>query len=159
MPLGLVPLALSAIFKNRSSNKRNNEQRRATTAQLTLAQKQREDARRARFQYGASLLEGVPGTTAGGRVNTNVALDPELVRSIGAERTYDFAGAVPNQNAGAGSAFAAGLIDNIFSSADETAAYMAPGAAGAPSVPGGVPGLSIDQLLNLRNGNTTEDDG
>src|SRR5688500_18518885 len=137
MPLGIIPSTLAAIFGRSARNKQNDDQRKAAINALTLQQKQREDARRGRIDFGASVLGQIPRTTAGGRVNTNVALNPEMVARLAAERTYDFAGAVPNENAGSGSAFLAGLIENLGNSADETAAYMSSPAAAA-SVPGTV---------------------
>lgn len=147
MPLGLIPAALTAVFGHRAKSKSNDEQRRATTAGLTLAQRQREDARRGRVDLGSNLMS-----------RAGVALDPELVARLGRERTYDYGSAVPNSNAGAGSAFVAGLIGDLANGADETAAYMsspatAGAAVGAPgaaaSVPGGVPGLSLEQLMAM----------
>jgi len=133
---------LGALFGHKSKSKANDEQRRAQIAALTLAQKQREDARRARLELGSSILNRVPATTAGGRVNTNVALDPELVKKLGMERTYDFGSAVPNENAGASSAFLSGLFGGAGDLA--TSMYQPQGQGG-----NGIQGIPLAELLRL----------
>src|SRR5687767_5398160 len=117
LPAAAVAAAISLGLKGlggrcgrKGQTAANNDQRQSTINALTLQQKQREDARRRRVNLGASVLGRIPSTTAGGRVNTNVALDPEMVSQLATERTYDFAGAVPNANAGSGSAFLSGLF-------------------------------------------------
>lgn len=109
----LAAKAGKAYFGSKAKKKQNDAQRTADVSALTIEQKQREDARRARVDAGASLLNGVPGTTAGGGVNTGVSLDPELVKRLGLERTYDFKSAVADRNAGAGSAFLSGLFGDV----------------------------------------------
>lgn len=164
LPLaGLLAASLAAkgiggLFGNRSKKKKAAESKRATTAGLNIQQKRSEDARRARLQLGASLLGGVPRTTAGGGVNTNVGLDPELVKQLGVERTYDFGSAVPDESAGGGSAFLSGLFGGI----GDTIPYMTEGGREAMSGmgaggPGGVntnsvnSGLSIEDLMKFLN--------
>lgn len=106
----LAAKAGQAYFSGRSKKKKAEEQKKAATAQLTVGQQQREDVRRGRLELGASMLSRVPKTTAGGGVNTNVALDPDLVAKLGVERKYDFASTVPDQAAGNGSEFVSGLF-------------------------------------------------
>ena len=140
---------LSSFFGHKSKTKANKEQRRAQIAALTLQQKQREDARRARVDAASSLLGRVPATTAGGGVNTNVALDPELVKRLSTERTYDFSSAVPDENVGAGSAFLSGLFGGV----GDLGAYLYDQQhAGAEGAGGGgqLQGLSFDELKRLQ---------
>jgi len=142
MPIPLaVPLALGGLSKLAgffSGKKKAKEQKaaaeRARVAQvagLNIGQNQREDQRIARLNLAQSLLGGVSPTTAGGRVNTNVALDPELVKRLGVRRSYDFNSAVPvgaDPGAGAGSAFLGGLLGDLGGAAAQ--ARSAPGAVG-----------------------------
>lgn len=114
IPAGILAAkAAKSYFGHKAKKKQNNAQRSATTAQLTIGQKQREDARRAKVSLGGSILGNVPKTTAGGAVNTGVAIDPELLKQLGVERTYDFQSAVPDNNAGSGSAFLSGLFGDV----------------------------------------------
>jgi hypothetical protein len=140
MPLPLLAIAAGAlaakaaskIAKKKAQSNANKEQKRATTAQLTIGQKQREDARRARLDAGSSLLGGVPKTTAGGGVNTNVGLDPELVKRLGVERTYDFGSALPDANKGATWALLSGLFGDV---GDFGADYAMGGMGGGSTAP------------------------
>lgn len=149
--LGSLGLKLgSKIFGGRSERKKHEERNRATAAGLTLQQKQREDARRARLALAQGLLGGVPGTTGGG-VRTNVGLDPALVAQLGQERTYDFAGTMP-KSVGGTDAFLSGL----FGGAADVVPYMFGGnaaAAGGTEVPGsgqaGVKAIDLDELRAL----------
>lgn len=134
---------ISALFGHRASNARNANQRSAQIAGLNLQQQRSEDSRRARLNLGAGMLNGVPGSTAGGRVNTNVALDPELLRTLGQERRYNFAAAVPNESAGSGSNVVAGLFNGVA----DTAPYAISGAR--PAAPTGLGNISFDQLMEL----------
>lgn len=114
IPAGILAAkAAKSYFGHKAKKKQNNAQRSAATAQLTIGQKQREDARRAKVSLGGSILGNVPKTTAGGAVNTGVAIDPELLKQLGVERTYDFQSAIPDGNAGAGSAFLSGLFGDV----------------------------------------------
>jgi len=90
---GLAAKAIGSFLKGRSQKKKAKEQmaasereRKSTVAGLSLQQTMGEDKRRARLALAQSLLGGVAGTTAGGRVNTNVALDPALLAQLGVER-------------------------------------------------------------------------
>lgn len=153
--ISLGAKGLSKLFGGRSDKKKQEEQNRSTAAGLTIQQKQREDARRARLAMAQGLLGGVPATTAGGGVNTNVGLDPALVEKLMAERTYDFAGAMPRSTGGV-DAFLSGL----FGGAADVAPYLIPGArddanddggspfGGSPR-PAGVPAIDLDELRAL----------
>lgn len=101
---------LSALMNKKAKSKQGKEQNRANTEALNLAQKRSEDSRRARVRAGASLLGGVPSTTAGGAVNTNVGLDPGLVADLEKERTYDYGKTMPDSDKGATYEFLAGLL-------------------------------------------------
>jgi type II secretory pathway pseudopilin PulG len=134
-----IPAAMLAAkvgksyFGNKAKKKQNDEQRKAEVSALTLQQKQREDARRARVAAAGSLLNGVPSTTAGGGVNTGVGLDPALLAQLGLERTYDFGSAVPDRNKGAGSAMLAGLFGDV----GDTLGSMYGGKMGGGGAPAG----------------------
>lgn len=104
---------LQAFLGKKSKDKKAKEQNRASTAALTLTQKQREDQRRARLRAANSLLGGVPATTAGGGVNTNVGLDPALVADLDKERTYDFGSALPDSGTGSTYDFLSGLFGEL----------------------------------------------
>src|SRR4051812_25078332 len=118
--MGWIPLVVAlaakagqSYFGNKAKKKQAESNRNANIAQLTIGQKQREDSRRAHLALADSMLNRIPKTTAGGGVNTNVGLDPELVKQLGVERTYDFASAVPDGAAGSGSAFLSGLFGGV----------------------------------------------
>lgn len=151
MPLPIAAIALGSLalkglgglFGRRAANKRNANQRSAQIAGLNIGQRQREDTRRGRLSLGNSVLGRVPGSTAGGRVNTGVSLDPEVVANLSRERTYDFASAVPDESAGSGSAFAAGL----FNSAADTVPYLS--SATRPTAGSSLGGITLEDLLNL----------
>lgn len=159
---------LGSLFGHKAAKKKAANTRAATISGLNIQQKQKEDARRARLQLGSSILGRVPKTTAGGGVNTNVGLDPELVKALGVERTYDFGSAVPDESAGGGSAFLSGLFGGI----GDTIPYLVGGRQGGSQAaaaagpingvdlgggPGGVnttsvnSGLSFDDLMKLLN--------
>lgn len=160
---------LGHVFGQKGKKKREAEQRRATVATKTTRQKMAEDARRARVRAGASLLGGVPQTTAGGAVNTNVGLDPALVADLEKERTYDWGAGIPDESKGATWEFLGGLFDDAGDvptyayGTDPVAAAAAPRGSippGSPSSlltpPGGITrtpwvddALSIDDLLKL----------
>lgn len=159
-----------SYFNSRSKKKANTEQKRADVSALTTQQKQGEDSRRARVQAAGSLLNGVPSTTAGGGVNTNVGLDPALLASLGAERTYDFASGIPDRNKGAGSALIAGLFGDVGDTIATAYGGGAMGAAGSAlaggahtanannlssfvgnDAAGGGGGLSFEELQKLIN--------
>lgn len=177
---------LGHVFGQKGKKKREAEQRRATVATKTTRQKMAEDARRSRVRAGASLLGGVPATTAGGAVNTNVGLDPALVADLEKERTYDFESTEPKAGVGATWDF----LDGLFGDAgdvvtraygtDPVAAAAAPRGGvlpGSPSSPLTPPGgitrtpwvddaLSIEDLLKLGdktrvrgNPNALDDEG
>jgi type II secretory pathway pseudopilin PulG len=160
----LLLKGLGSIFGTRSKNKQQAEQNRAAAAGLAIQQKRGEDERRARLQLGNSLLGGVPSTTAGGGVNTNVGLDPELVKSLGLERTYDFGSAMPKPGAGGIDAFLAGLFGGAAdtlpytnfsqqqpdSGATFPAGFRWPGgAANNPNSPAAAPTVGMDDLMKL----------
>lgn len=121
MPLPILAVAAGALaakaaskyFGGKAKKKQEAESNRANTAALNLQQKQQEDARRSRVELGSSLLNGVPSTTAGGAVNTNVGLDPALVEKLMLERKYDFGSTMRKPGTGAGSAFLSGLFGDI----------------------------------------------
>jgi type II secretory pathway pseudopilin PulG len=138
MPAWVIPAAILAAkaaksyFGNKAKKKQNTNQRNAAVAGLTFQQKQREDARRARLKLGGSMMNSIPATTAGGSVNTNMGIDPALLEQLGIERTYDFGSAVPDYNAGAGSAFLSGLFGDV----GDTLGYMyGMGGAGGGTTP------------------------
>jgi hypothetical protein len=134
MPLPLLAIgagllaakAGQAYFGNKSKKKKAEDQKKSTTNALTIQQKRSEDARRARLQLGASMMNSVPKTTAGGGVNTNTGIDPELLAQLNIERQYDFGSAVPDGAAGNGSAFVSGL----FGAAGDTITGMYGGGMG-----------------------------
>jgi hypothetical protein len=149
---------LSSLFGGRSRRKKEDESRRATTAGLTLAQKQREDARRARLALASGLLGGVPATTAGGGVRTNVGLDPALLARLDQERTYDFGSTLP-RSVGGIDAFLEGLLGGAADvvprmiDPEANAAAGGEGASGSPSAGGGFlprPTVTIDDLQRLQ---------
>jgi hypothetical protein len=119
---------ISGWAKTKAKKKQNDESRRALIAQLTTGQKQREDSRLAHLNIGSSILGRVPTTTAGGGVNTGVALDPELVKQLGVERTYDFASTVPKDTTGA-SAYLGALMGEVGNTLD----YYQPGNGSSPT--------------------------
>jgi len=157
---------LSSLFGGKAKKKQYNVQRNAAIAGLNIKQKQGEDARRARLQLANSILSRVPSTTAGGGVNTNVALDPELVKQLGVEHTYDFGSAVP-EYAGGG---VNGFLEGLFGGAADTLPYLGGGGnadaaaggpiqgvdisptAGAASAPSASPTVSWDELFRQSGG-------
>lgn len=154
--IALAAKGTQAYLSSRSKKKQAKEGKRSTTAALQLQHKQREDARRARLQTAASMLNGVPSTTAGGGVNTNVGLDPELLRQLNVERQYDFESAVPDETQGSTDAFLSGL----FGGAGDVAGYYGAqqgggfgGAAGAMTQGSGqgAGGLTFEDLMKLIN--------
>lgn len=140
------------IFGGISAKKKLNEQNRAATASMTLAQKRAEDQRRARLALANGLLSGVPATTAGGGVNTNVGLDPALFAQLDRERTYDFGSTLPKH---AGGVY--GFLGGLFEGAADIAPYMMSGGANAaarggnavPGTPSGAPAIDLDELRAL----------
>lgn len=126
----LAAKGISALEKKKAQSKQNDSQRNATIASLTLRQKQSEDARIARLKLGADMLGRVPKTTAGGGVNTNVGIDPELLKQLEIARTYDFGSTVPDGNAGSTDAFLSGLFG---SAGDALAGVKGGGAQGTPT--------------------------
>lgn len=149
---------LSALFGNRAKGKQEAENRRAATSGLNIGQKQREDARRARLALANGLLGGVPGTTAGGGVNTNVGLDPALFERLNQERTYDFGSTMP-QSKGGIDAFLSGLFGgaaDVIPRIDGGATSHSGNGMPTPSQPmpqQGVPAIDLDELRAL--GKTT----
>lgn len=158
---GLAGL-LSGLFKKKSKDAQAKEQRRSMIASLNLRQKQQEDSRLGRLQLAQSILSHIPAQSAGGRVNTNVYLDPAVMERLGQERQYDFSSAVPDETKGG----AWGFLSGLFGDVGNTLPYMAgggrPGGMGvlqgvdvptgatAPTAagqPGGA--LSIEDLLGL----------
>lgn len=139
---------LGGIFGRRSRNAQTREANRAQTAALTLAQRQREDARRARLAFGQGLLGRVPANVDGS--GGNLALSPELYGRLDQERRYDFAptAAAPR---GGGSAF----LEGLFNGAAEVAPYLVPGAQNADGPSTGVtgnvgaPAIDLDELRAL----------
>ena len=131
MPIPLaVPLALgigskiASFFggrgKAKAQKKAAESQRLAQIRRMELGQKGSADTRRSRLSLAQALLGGMPGTTAGGHVQTNVALDPEILRQLGIERKYDFSEAVGSEadpGAGAGASFVGGLLGDLGSAA------------------------------------------
>lgn len=138
MPLPILAVAAGALaakaasryFGGKAKKKQEAESNRANTAALDIRQKQGEDERRSRVRLGTSLLNGVPSTTAGGAVNTNVGLDPELVNQLMLERKYDFGSAMQKPGTGAGSAFLSGLFGDVGDFATSYGAGAFGGAAG-----------------------------
>jgi hypothetical protein len=159
--IGLGLKGLGKLFGGKAKKKQNDNQRNATIAGLTIQQKQAEDKRRARLALANSLLGSVPGTTAGGGVNTNVALDPEMVKQLSLERTYDFGSAVPDANAGAGSAFLSGLFGGAGDLATAAFGGGANGVGAGAAAAGGpiVDGLSLEDLLKLQRTQSTSNGG
>jgi hypothetical protein len=124
---------LSSRKKASAERKANESRTKATVTSRTLNQKMGEDRRLGRLSLAQSLLGGTPSTTAGGRVNTNTALDPELMAKLGVERKYDFSGTVGEEadpGAGAGSAFLGGLAGDLGQAAGDYASTRDPGAVG-----------------------------
>lgn len=150
---------LGGLFGSRSRNAQYDANRDATIASLTLRQKMSEDQRRARLALAMGLLGGVPETTAGGGVRTNLDLDPALIADLDKERTYDFGAAVP-ERAGGLDAFLSGL----FGTAGDTVGAMKPSPSAAPTVPTGAAASPTgaspfdDPTFNLPNPTVTFDD-
>lgn len=111
--VGALAGAIGGFFKGKGQEKKAKEDRRALTEGMNLNQKMGEDKRLARLKAAQSILG-----SAGG----DYALDPGLVAQLGIERKYDFSKAVPDQLAGAGSAYAAGLFDDALAYGDQFAA-------------------------------------
>lgn len=125
---------VGSILKSKGQNKKNQEAYRSTVAAKNLAQKQVEDKRIGNLSLANSLLSRVPKTTAGGAVNTNVALDPALVAQLSKPREYDYASATPKPVGGTYD-----LLAGLFDTAGDVATYLP---TGKPPVSAGVGGAT-----------------
>lgn len=147
----LAAKGASSIFGNKAKRKQEQENKRAATEQANTRQKMMEDERRNRVRIAQQLLGGVPQTTAGGGVNTNVGMDPSFWDEQMKERTYDFGKGVPESKGGT-QAFLAGLFGGI----GETIPAMYNPAGGAGGMGGGMPSkpapISWQDLLALITG-------
>jgi len=124
MGVGLGLKALGGLFGRRGQKKKDEAANLLRKQQVTAKRRQAEigvqageDTRLARLQMAQALLGGVPGQTAGGRVNTNTQIDPATLQALGVRRNYDFSEAfapeAPEAGAGAGSSFLGGLAGDL----------------------------------------------
>jgi hypothetical protein len=148
--ISLGAKALASLFGRRAQTSQVRENNRAQTAALTLAQKQREDQRRARLAFGQGLLGRVPANVDGS--GGSLALDPALYARLDEERKYNFAPTAA-ASTGGGSAF----LEGLFGGAADVAPYLlggqSAGSAPAPSAHGspaqGIPAVDLDELRAL----------
>jgi hypothetical protein len=152
---------LSSWFGKKSADKQYGENRDATVAGLNIKQEMSEDKRRAMLALANSLLGGVPGTTGGGNIRTNVALDPALFAQLNEERKYDFGSAVPEKAGGMD-----GFLSGLFGGAAETVPYMSsapttPSASTPEANPFGIGqsgiGMTVPSLADMQHDSMDED--
>lgn len=148
---GALFSALQSLFGSRSETKREEEQRRAIIAALTLRQKRGEDSRLGKLAVGQNYLENVPEFTGDGSVRTNVhGLPPDLLAKLSQERTYDFESAVPHAGAGGFD----GLLSGLFGTAHDTAIGAAHPIASTPEASYG--GISSGAVAGYGAGGTSD---
>lgn len=135
---------LGSIFGGKAKRKQEKANKQAATNAANIRQKQSEDQRRARLQFGASIANSLPAHRGAG-------VDPKLLESLMQERTYDFGSAIP-ESAGGADAFLSGLFGDA---ADMVPDAYGAGIFGKVPVPGGinpgagVGGLTIEELLEM----------